>query len=285
MKPIPFLGLCVLCACQQQALYDHYPFTCVQVQHRWERVSPPRGMRMVLFSHQSLPGSIMQNIHPLMDSLLLIPGTYRILSYSNDSEFLRVRNESSWENAQVYIPTSTRILCDWMCDEPFLPYCFYWYATDRMDIENHRSILQIQAMNMVQTVCIKARVEGISEISVCKAYLGGMIGARYLHNGLPAGVSGTQQFTFELHPDGIEVHLPTLGAFPQETHPLILDFIFTNGAVKRFHFELNLPEPIRDTILLPDIQLPTQTIGGGSSDGFQGFIDDWGWTTVPIDFD
>lgn len=285
MKTPHFLGIFLLVACQQQTLYEQYPLTRFYIEHQWQEPSHPQGIRLLLFSHFSLPGFILQNIHPERDSLLLIPGTYKLISVSNDSEFLRIRDEDSWEHAQVYIPPVTRISCDWTCSPTYAFPAFYTFASSCIEVGTQDPILKIRASNMIRTFYIRGNVLNISEITSCKGYLGGMIGARTLHDGAPAGVPGVQAFSFQILDQGIRIRLPSLGDFPEAPHPLTLDFSYPNGAIKRFVFDLNLHPIGSDTIYLPDIELPTQTIGGGNNEGFQGFVNEWGWTSVPIDFD
>lgn len=283
MKSTPIIGLFLFFSCQQQPLLDQFPLKSIRIEHYWQdSIIPPEGMRILLYSYQNIPGTIMQNIQPILDSLLLIPGTYRMLCFSNDSEFLRVRNETSWKDAQVYIPTTTRLYVNWLYDGQSTDPGFYAFASNQIHIDNNIHTLMIRADNLIRTFHCKALVEGISEIAVCKAYLEGMVGARTLYDGSAVGGSGTQKFNFQLSPWGIEVRLPTLGPFPEQAYTLNLEFIYTNGAVQRYSFRLSPEEFTKKIIQLPDIQLPTQAIGGGASDGFQGIIETWGWTSVPI---
>lgn len=286
----PLLGWCCLlsglCACQQKTIYRHYPFAKVHVVHQWpDSTVAPEGMRMLFYSWDPLPGIVTQNVHARSDSLRLIPGTYRVLGFSNDSEFLRVKNEREWAMAQVYIPSTTRVSNQLSSDQPVNKQHFYRYASNDLNVALTPNLLQIQAENLVYSYHMVGRVEGIREVTGCKAYLGGMIGARSLCNGEAAGEPGVQCFQFQLLSEGIDVLLPSLGPFESAAHPIVLEFLYPNGAVQRYRFELSLKWPPTETLRLPDIQLPTQTIGGGSSGGFQGHVDAWEWQYIPIRFE
>jgi len=291
---IVIAAICVLGSCRKDLYYSNSDIDGPQVyiNAMWpsDLTTIPSGIRAIFYP--TAGGTpIVRNILPAGGYVAIPKGTYNVVLFNNDTEYVKLYNtdtDSTLEARTTTILASAKVKSFPSQDIVNLPDSFYSYKIKNFNVTGNSlpDILSAPLQNKVKFFNVRVNIGGtggVSYVSSATGYISGLYGSFF--PGLDTYPSTNSAITFNFSNKGADYLQGTVSTFgvnclSGNTQMFKSSLTLTDGRTLEYDCDIT-------SLLNIDLSKPNQVVtipgtidvSAGSSSGFNVNVNDWGNST------